>query len=356
MAADPLPRHLGFRMPAEWEPHEATWLAWPRNPRDWPGKFAAIPWVYGDIVRHLHRRERVRIVVEDASHERRARRVLEKVGVEMAQIEFFRFATDRSWLRDSGAIFVRNETEVAATCWRFNAWAKYDNWRKDVKIPGKIARAANVRIWEPRLAGRPIVLEGGSIDVNGQGTLLTTEECLLGDEQQRNPGVTREQLEGIFADYLGIRKVLWLGKGIVGDDTHGHIDDLARFVGPRTVVTVVEPDRNDENYEPLQDNVRRLLSMTDQNSRPLEIVELPMPRPLYFQKTRLPASYANFYIANDLVLAPTFNDPNDRLALNTLAKVFPDREVIGIHSVDYAWGFGTLHCSTQQEPVAEPAE
>jgi agmatine deiminase len=354
MAADQLPRHLGFRMPAEWEPHAATWLAWPHNPRDWPGKFGAIPWVYGEIVCHLHRRERIRIVVEDANHERRARRVLERAGVEMAQIDFFRFATDRSWLRDSGPIFVRNETEVAATCWRFNAWAKYDNWRKDVKIPGKIARAANVRTWEPRLGGRPIVLEGGSIDVNGQGTLLTTEECLLSDEQQRNPGVTREQLEEIFADYLGIRKVLWLGKGIVGDDTHGHIDDLARFVGPRTVVTVVEPDRNDDNYQPLQDNLRRLRAMTDQDSRPLEIVELPMPRPLYFQKTRLPASYANFYIANGLVLVPTFNDPNDRVALNTLAKVFLDREVIGIHSVDYAWGFGTLHCSTQQEPITRP--
>jgi agmatine deiminase len=354
MAADSLPRHLGFRMPAEWEPHEATWLAWPHNPRDWPGKFGAIPWAYGDIVRHLHRRERVRIVVEDANHKRRARRVLEKVGVDLAQIDFFRFATDRSWLRDSGPLFIRNETELAATCWRFNAWAKYDNWRKDVKIPNKIARAAKVRAWEPRLGSRPIVLEGGSIDVNGQGTLLTTEECLLSDEQQRNPGVTREQLEQIFADYLGIRKVLWLGKGIVGDDTHGHIDDLARFVAPRIVVTVVEPDRKDDNYQPLQDNLRRLRAMTDQDDRPLEIVELPMPRPLYFQNQRLPASYANFYIANGLVLVPTFNDPNDRLALNILAQVFPDREIIGIHSVDYAWGFGTLHCSTQQEPATAP--
>jgi agmatine deiminase len=354
MAADPIPRDLGFRMPAEWEPHAATWLAWPRNPRDWPGKFAAIPWVYGDIVRHLHRRERVRLVVEDAPHERRARRVLEKIGVDFAQLDFFRFPTDRSWLRDSGPLFVTNQKEVAATCWRFNAWAKYGNWRKDVKIPCRIARAAKVRIWEPRLNGRPIVLEGGSIDVNGQGTMLTTEECLLSDEQQRNPGLTREQLEQLFAGYLGVRKVLWLGKGIAGDDTHGHVDDLARFAGPRTVVTVVESDRNDENYTPLQENLRRLKSMTGQDGRPLEIVELPMPRPLYFQNQRLPASYANFYIANGLVLVPTFHDPNDRLALNTLAKVFPDREIIGIHSVDYVWGFGTLHCSTQQEPQSEP--
>jgi agmatine deiminase len=354
MAADQLPRHLGFRMPAEWEPHAATWLAWPHNPRDWPGKFGAIPWVYGEIVRHLHRHERVRLVVEDAHHERRARRVLEKVGVDFSHIDFFRFATDRSWLRDSGPIFVRNQTEIAATCWRFNAWAKYDNWRKDVKIPKKIAAAAGARVWEPYSGGRPIVLEGGSIDVNGQGALLTTEECLLSDEQQRNPGLSREQLERVLGDYLGIRKVLWLGKGIAGDDTHGHIDDLARFVGPRTVVTVVESDSRDENYAPLQENLRRLRTMTDQDGHPLEIVELPMPCPLYFQNQRMPASYANFYIANDVVLVPTFNDPSDRLALNTLAQVFPDREVIGIHSVDYVWGFGTLHCSTQQEPRTGP--
>ena len=342
-------------MPAEWEPHAATWLAWPHNPRDWPGKFGAIPWVYGDIVRHLHRRERVRLVVQDAHHERRARRVLEKVGVDFGQIDFFRFPADRSWLRDSGPIFVSNQSEVAATCWRFNAWAKYDNWRKDAKISGKIARAANVRAWEPRLAGRRIVLEGGSIDVNGEGTLLTTEECLLSrEQQQRNPGLGREQIEQLFADYLGVRKVLWLGKGIVGDDTHGHIDDLARFVGPRTVVTVVEPNGDDENHAPLRDNLNRLRSMTDQDGRALEIVELPMPRPLYFQGQRLPASYANFYIANGVVLVPTFHDPNDRVALNILAGVFPDREIIGIHSVDYVWGFGTLHCSTQQEPRIEP--
>jgi agmatine deiminase len=356
MPADELPRHLGFRMPAEWEPHAATWLAWPHNPRDWPGKFGAIPWAYADIVRHLHRRERVRLVVQDAHHEDRARRVLEKAGVDLGQIDFFRFPTDRSWLRDSGPTFVVNPSEVAAVCWRFNAWAKYDNWRKDVKIPGKIARATKVRAWEPQLNGRRIVLEGGSIDVNGKGALLTTEECLLSGEQQRNPGLSREQIEQLLADYLGIRKVLWLGKGIVGDDTHGHVDDLARFTGPRTVVTVVEPDSRDENHAPLRENRERLRSMSDQDGRPLEVVELPMPRPLYFQNQRLPASYANFYIANGVVLVPTFNDPNDRIALNTLAGVFPDREVIGIHSVDYVWGFGTLHCSTQQEPARPVSE
>jgi agmatine deiminase len=355
MADDELPRHLGFRMPAEWEPHAATWLAWPHNPRDWPGKFSAIPWVFGEIVRHLHRHERVRVVVADAQHEGRARRVLEKVAVDFAQVDFFRFPTDRSWLRDSGPIFVRNESEIAATCWRFNAWAKYDNWRKDVKIPKKIAHAAKVRTWQPRFNSRPIVLEGGSIDVNGQGALLTTEECLLSDTQQRNPGLGREQLEQILSDYLGIRKVLWLGQGIAGDDTHGHIDDLARFVGPRTVVTVVEPDPADENHIPLQENLRRLRAMADQDGQPLEVVELPMPRPLYFQNQRVPASYANFYIANGVVLVPTFNDANDRLALNTLAAAFPGREIIGIHSVDYVWGFGTLHCSTQQEPAIQPS-
>jgi agmatine deiminase len=339
-------------MPAEWEPHAATWLAWPHNPRDWPGKFSAIPWVYGEIVRHLHVHERVRLIVEDLQHERRARRVLRSVGVDLAQIDFFRFRTDRSWLRDSAPLFVRNESEIAATCWRFNAWAKYDNWKRDAKVPGRIAQALRLRYWEPQLDGRRIVLEGGSIDVNGQGALLTTEECLLSaGRQQRNPGLSREQIEQVLRDYLGIRKVLWLGNGIAGDDTHGHIDDLTRFVSPRTVVTVVETDREDINYQPLQENLRRLGSMTDQDGRQLDVVELPMPRPLYFQGTRLPASYANFYIANKIVLVPMFNDANDRLALSTLAAVFPGREVIGIHSVDLAWGFGTLHCATQQEPA-----
>ncbi len=348
-----VPRDLEFRMPAEWEPHQATWLVWPHNPKDWPDKMPPVLWVYTEIIRHLHRRERIRLVVDNPRRELRARRMLEQAGVDLNQIEFYRFKTDRSWVRDSGPIFVRNSTELGATCWRFNAWAKYSNWLKDATLPGKIARAKKCRSWQVRWAGRRLVLEGGSIDVNGRGALLTTEECLLSREQERNPGISREQLEEAFAAYLGVRKVLWLGRGIAGDDTHGHIDDLARFVGPRTVVTVVETNRRDANYRALQDNLLRLRSMSDQNGRPLEVAELPMPRPLFFRGQQLPASYANFYTANGIVLAPTFNDPNDRVALDILAKLFPGREVVGIHSVDLLWGFGTLHCSTQQEPSIE---
>ena len=354
MAGDATPRASGFRMPAEWEPHEATWLAWPHNRDDWPGKIAAIYWVYADIVRHLHRHEWVRLIVPDASKEKQARRILRRAGVEdFSRIEFHRFSTDRSWVRDTGPLFITNEQEVAATCWRFSAWAKYPNWQRDDRVAGRIARRLRTKTWDPKHNGRRIVLEGGAIDVNGRGTMLATEECLLSSEQQqRNPGMTRDEYETVFRDYLGVANVLWLGKGIVGDDTHGHVDDLARFVGPRTIVTVVEADSADPNYEPLEDNLRRLKRMRDQGGRRFKIVELPMPRPLTFAGHPLPASYANFYIANGLVLVPTFNDPNDRIALGIIADLFPDREVIGIHSVDFAWGFGTLHCGTQQEPVA----
>ena len=352
-----MPHGQGFRMPAEWEPHEATWLAWPHNRRDWPGKIAAVDWVYAEIVRHLHRCELIRLIVPDSAREKQARRVLQRAGIEnFSRIEFHRFPTDRSWVRDSGPLFVVNEQEVAATCWRFSAWARYPNWRKDDALADKVARRCGVKAWRPKRGSRRIVLEGGAVDVNGHGTVLTTQECLLGKQHQRNPGMTREDYEQAFRDYLGIRQVLWLGRGIAGDDTSGHIDDLARFVAPGTVITVVETDSRDANYKLLRDNLKRLKTMRDQDGHPLEIVELPMPRPLTCDGCRLPASYANFYIANGLVLVPTFNDPNDRIALDILARLFPGREVIGIHSIDFAWGFGTLHCSTQQQPAVGTRE
>ena len=339
-------------MPAEWEPHEATWLAWPHHTPDWPGKFAAIPWVTAEIVRRLHRHELVHLVVEDARQQQRASEVLDRVGVDLSRVKFHRFPTNRSWLRDSGPTFVTQGSELGAACWRFNAWARYSNWKKDSRVAAKIAAAARGLAWQPRWKNRPVVLEGGSIDVNGCGTLLTTEECLLGDKQVRNRGMRREDYEQIFAQHLGVRKVLWLGGGIAGDDTGGHVDGLARFVAPRTVVTVVETNRDDENYQPLRENLRRLQAMTDQHGRRLDVIELPMPRPLFYDGYRLPASYANFYVANGVVLVPTFNDPNDRTALDTLQRLFPDRQVVGIHSVDLVWGFGTIHCSTQQQPQA----
>jgi agmatine deiminase len=350
------PAALGFRMPAEWEPHAATWLAWPHEPRDWPGKLAPIPWVYGEVVRHLVPGERVRILVGDAAIEARARKLLERVGVDLGRVDFFRVPTDRSWTRDTCPLFVKDRAgEVAITNWRFNGWAKYPNHRRDDAINDRLARRLDLRQWTPTttVGGKPwrVVLEGGAIDVDGAGTLLATEECLLDPVQARNPGVTRETLEGVLADHLGVRKVLWLGRGIAGDDTHGHVDDLARFVDPETVVIGEETNPADANYEPLRDNRARLERMTTAAGRPLRVRTLPMPRPLTLDGVRLPASYANFYIANAAVLVPTFNDPADRRALDTLAELFPDRPVVGIHAVDLVWGLGTLHCMTQQEPA-----
>ncbi len=334
------PRALGFRMPAEWEPHAATWIAWPHNRDDWPGRFAPIPWVCAEVVRKLARVERVRILVEDGGAEEAARRVLRKADANLAAVEFFHAPTDRSWTRDYCPLFVRSRAgEVALTNWRFNAWAKYDDWKRDAAIPARLAAALKLRAWEPGL-----VLEGGSIDMNGRGLLLTTEECLLSPVQARNPQLTRRAIETALQDYLGARRVIWLHNGIAGDDTHGHVDDLARFVNPETVVIASEPDRSDANYEPLRENLALLRKL------PLRVVKLPIPAPLIFNGRRLPASYANFYIANGLVLVPTFNDANDRLALNTLARLFPDREVTGINAVELVWGLGTLHCMTQQQP------
>ncbi len=338
------PRALGFRMPAEWEPHEATWIAWPHNRDDWPGKFAAIPWVYAEIVRKLSQVERVRILVDDETAERAARRILKRAGAAFDAVEFFRLPTDRVWTRDFGPIFVRNKAgEIAITNWIFNAWAKYPDWRKDNEIPGALAELLKMRQWQSGM-----VLEGGSIDVNGRGALLTTEECLLSFVQARNPGMSRAEIERSLADYLGAAKVIWLKNGIAGDDTHGHVDDLARFVDAGTIVASIERDRGDANYEPLRENLRLL------RREAFRVVTLPMPAPVFFDGIRLPASYANFYIANRLVLVPTFNDPNDRVALAALARLFPDREVAGIHAVDLVWGLGTLHCMTQQQPAGRP--
>jgi agmatine deiminase len=352
------PRELGYRMPAEWEHHEATWLAWPHNPEDWPGKFQAIPWVYAEIVRLLSEREQVHILVNDAKADGRARSILDRAGAHLDQVSFHPWPTNRVWTRDSGPIFVRNnESQVAITNWRFNAWAKYSDWQLDDQVPGRVAELLRMPQWQPEIRlndnrARRLVLEGGSIDTNGEGILLTTEECLLSEVQERNPGVSREEMEQVFSDFLGIAQVIWLGRGVAGDDTHGHVDDISRFVAPATIVTAVEPNTKDPNHDPLAENLTRLKAARTLDGKQFDLVELPLPRPVVFQGQRLPASYANFYVANGLVLVPTFHDPNDRVALNILAEVFPGREVIGIHSVDLVWGLGTLHCMTQQQPAA----
>ena len=328
-------------MPAEWEPHEATWIAWPHERTDWPGKFETIPWVYGEIVRRLARVERVRILVKDEELRDEARSVLERCGVLLDRIEYFVSPSNRSWTRDFCPLFVKRPGEVAITNWLFNGWAKYDNWEADNAVPAFVAQSLGMREFAPG-----IVLEGGSIDVNGAGALLTTEECLLSPVQARNPDLSREQIEQALDDYLGAHRVLWLKNGIAGDDTHGHVDDLARFVNADTIVIVVEEDPSELNFEPTQENLKILRGFGD-----YRIVTLPMPEPVYFDGQRLPASYANFYIANGTVLVPTFNDPKDRVALNILTEMFPDRQVVGIACTDLLLGLGTLHCMTQQQPA-----
>ena len=348
------PRALGFRMPAEWERHEATWLGWPHELTDWPGKFAPIPWAFAEIARHLSKVERVYLLVENRDAESRVRAILKKSGANLEAVDFFRVPTDRGWMRDSGPIGVRNDAgEVAFNHFAFNGWAKYPNYKKDAAVVARANRKLKRRVWRPEHKGRRVVLEGGSIDVNGRGTLLTTEECLLSKAQERNPRFTKEDYARVFREYLGVTNVLWLKNGIAGDDTHGHVDDLARFVNPSTVVTIVEDDPRDENYAALQENFALLKTMKDQDGRPLRVETLPMPTPVYFDGYRLPASYANFYIANKIVIVPTFNDLNDRVALNTLASLLPDREVIGIACRDLVVGLGTLHCMTQQQPAAQ---
>jgi agmatine deiminase len=351
-APSPTPFDLGFWMPAEWEHHHATWLSWPHEVTDWPGKFPAIPWAFAEIVRHLSRVERVYLLVQDRSAESKVRDILKKSGANLAALDFLRVPTDRGWMRDSGPIAVSNSSgEVTYTHWRFNGWAKYSNHKKDAIAAAQVNKKLKHRVWEPMHKGRRVVLEGGSIDVNGRGTLLTTEECLLSTTQERNPGFTRDDYAQVFRNYLGATQVLWLRNGIAGDDTHGHVDDLARFVDPATIVAVVEQDPSDVNYNRLKENLTLLRSMKDTVGKSFRIETLPMPAPIYFDNQRLPASYANFYIANKLVIVPTFNDANDRVALNTLANLFPDREVVGIACRDLVLGLGTLHCMTQQQPA-----
>ena len=333
------------RWPAEWEPHEATWLAWPHHEPDWPGKLAAIPWVYAEIVRALHRHERVEILCHDMGRES-ARRTLAAHGV-TTNVRIHVVPTDRVWLRDSCPTWVANGKKAELMNWRFNGWAKYDNYARDAEVGRAVARLTKQPRKEPNRpdkAGR-LVLEGGAIDTDGRGTLLTTEECLLSKVQARNPGLSREQYEKAFAEFLGIKRTIWLGEGCVGDDTHGHVDDVARFVAPGVVVLAWEEDPADDNHRRSVDNLKRLTKAK------VRVVKIPYPRAVTMNGERLPASYVNFYIANGVVLVPTFNDRKDRVALNALAKLFPQREVVGIHAVDLVWGLGTLHCLTQQQPV-----
>lgn len=343
----------GRRWPAEWEPHAATWVGWPHHRPDWPGKFEPIPWVYAEIVRVLHRHERVEVLCNGEETAEEARAALRAHDVDLGRCGIHLVPTDRVWLRDSGPTGVYGPNGFEWMGWTFNAWAKYDNYAQDQLVPPTVAKLSGLPLVEaqrPDGEGR-LVLEGGGIETDGRGTMLVTEEWLLSDVQVRNPGMGREDYERAFAEHLGITRTIWLGEGCVGDDTHGHVDDIARFVDPNTVVLAYEPDPADENHARMADNLRRLELAGQTHPSGLRVVTLPFPRPVIMEGERLPASYANFYIANGVVIVPTFNDRNDRIALNTLAELFPDREVVGIHAVDLVWGLGTLHCLTQQQPA-----
>jgi agmatine deiminase len=340
-------------MPAEWERHDATWISWPANLTDWPGKITPVSWAFAEMARKISQGEMLHIIVNSANHEAKATRILERASADFKRIRFFRFPSNRGWTRDSGPMFVQrpSEKDVAIIRFRFTAWARYPDWKKDDATPPRAAKALKLPVVPVRFKDREVVLEGGSIDVNGKGTLITTEECLLDESiQVRNSGFTRNDYNEVFRTYLGATNVLWLGQGIAGDDTHGHVDDLCRFVNPHTVVLSQEKNSYDENYAALKDNLERLRGMRLENGSKIDIVDLPMPSPLFFNGMRLPASYANFYINNSFVIVPTFNDPNDRIALGILSELITDRTVVGIHAVDLVLGFGTLHCLTQQQP------
>jgi agmatine deiminase len=349
---------LGYTMPAEWEPHAATWLGWPHNASDWPGKFEVIPWVYGEMARKISAGEKIFLLVRHNKDKQFARHVFKHVGVDLRKIQFVTHPTNRGWTRDTGPIFVKKaesgkrKAETAIVHFHFNGWAKYDNWRKDTRVPETAAKLLGKKLFHAEHGGRPFVIEGGGMEVNGRGTLISTEQCYLDPKiQVRNPGLGKKEIETALKNHLGVTNIFWLRKGPVGDDTHGHIDDICRFVNAKTLVLVREKNSKDENYKPLAENWERIRELRLEDGSKPEVVELPMPTPLYFDGVRLPASYANYYICNAGVIVPTFNDPNDRKALGILGELFRDRPVIGIHAVDLVWGFGSLHCLTQQQPA-----
>ena len=378
------PAELGCSMPAEWETHAATWLGWPHNETDWPDKIDTIRWVYGEMVRKISAGELVRILVRNRAEQKLAASYLKRAGCDLKKIEFVVHPTNRGWTRDSGPIFVKKgragsplpadgrrarsdapyqKSETAIVHFHFNAWAKYDDWQKDTRVPETAAKLLGKKLFHAersieastknsKFKTQNFVIEGGGIEVNGRGTLLTTEECYLHPKiQVRNPGLTKAQYDETFRKYLGVKNILWLLNGPVGDDTHGHIDDICRFVNPKTLVLIRETNRKDINYRPLAENWERVRDFRLEDGSKPEVVPLPMPAPIFYDGYRLPASYANFYICNACVIVPTFNDPNDRVALGTLGELFKDRPVVGIHAVDLVLGFGSLHCLTQQQPA-----
>ena len=340
-----------WRFPAEWEKQEGILLCFPHNGKDWPGKYAAVQWAFVEFIKKIASLEKVYIIIANQKLQERLQAMLLKADVDVNHVSYIQHKSNRSWMRDAGPIVVKRGSQRKALNFNFNGWAKYGNFKLDRHIPRVMASVLNLELEQVTYKDRPITLEGGAIDVNGMGSLLTTEECLLDQEVQvRNPGLSRSDYEAIFKTYLGVTNTIWLGDGITGDDTHGHIDDLARFVNADTIVTVVETRKRDANYKALQNNLKRLENARLENGAKPKIVPLPMPDPIVFEGIRLPASYANFLILNKAVLVPTFNDSKDAEALNILSSCFNGRQVIPINAIDLIWGFGTLHCLSQQIP------
>ena len=366
----PSPAELGYAMPAEWEKHSATWLGWPHNASDWPDKLDTIRWVYGEMVRKISAGEIVRILVRSRAEAKFAATYLKRAKCDLKQVRFVVHSTNRGWTRDSGPIHVKREVrspgfsrsgsrlkaelqaDKAIVHFHFNAWAKYNNWQLDTKVPETAAKVLQRPLFDAQFNGKRFTIEGGGIEVNGRGTLLTTEECYQHPKiQVRNPRMTKAEYDETFKKYLGVKNVLWLAAGPVGDDTHGHIDDICRFTDHKTLVLIKETNKRDINYHPLEENWERVQDLRLEDGSKPEVIPLPMPAPLHYKNWRLPASYANFYISNACVIVPTFNDPNDRVALGILGELFRDQPVVGIHAVDLVLGFGSLHCLTQQEPA-----
>ena len=340
--------HENLRMPAEWEKQKSTWIAWPHNKKDWPNKFDFIPEIFAEIISHISKGQKVNILIENNVLKKRAILILKNFKVNFSNIRFSLCKTDRAWLRDSFPIFVKNKNKKILLNWKFNSWAKYKNFKKDNSIINKVKKVLKLQSISPVFNRRKVVLEGGAIDVNGKGALITTEECLLSKIQQRNSGFKKHDYEKIFFNYFGIRKIIWLKRGIAGDDTHGHIDDLARFVSENTIFLAYERNKKDVNYKILRNNFRILKKLDD--FKKLKIIKIPMPKAKYIEGTRVPASYLNFYIANKVILVPTFNDKKDKLVLKMFRKYFKNRKVVPIDCSILIWGFGAIHCMTQQEP------
>ena len=345
------PHAARMRMPAEWAPQKRTWLAWPHQKADWPGKFEPVPWVFAEIVRLIADHQRVGLLVKDARAKREATATLKRAHANLKNVDFLTVPTDRGWMRDCGPIWVKADGELLGLDWGFTGWAKYPNHKRDNQLPPHVLGLSGHAGLTPKRKGKQVVLEGGGIEVDGEGSIIVTEEWLLSKKQVRNRGFSRKDYEEIFAQYLGATNTIWLEAGIVGDDTHGHVDDITRFVAPGKIVTVVEQDKRDANYKLLQENLKRLRKAKDAKGAAFEVIELPMPRPVMFDGERLPASYANFLITNQRMLVPIFNDAADKDALRILQDCFPTREVVGIYARDLVWGLGTIHCLTQQEPL-----